>query len=572
MDFSSPQSSDFRKLANQFSISVKIVEKDITEGKKNWLIEIEDKGTGISSEDLKFLMNTGSSMNNKERSKIIDSMPLWMKPSGTFGIGFQSIFMLTDLVTIETKSYFNEEFQTIELNSPNSEKDGDILIKKKKTTHSLKPGSKIKIVHKTKAIPDRYSIKSDHTNANRIARNYDPFTHESLDIELGKIFDEVFDFSHKCPFPVQLKVNGHEIATSQDQLRQFDFYDDPTALELKVNNEGSNRWGLLTYYKNQKAENSLRDIKFIGFEINIHRDKASKVLTLNRNKIRPEYNKLLLKDFFQSAFRLFINNFATLFVSEKEQIAGSMFLNFYSEIESVKEFDIKPFNAWEKHEIVFNKKSFGMKRLLESIETLKLVYDSRFDFQLGDKYEISGNELTITLKGSKPNFDYTDFFLFKAKDYFTSIMKTTNPEKNVKEVYFTKQPQASPISDVDLLAILKNIKKGYTSARSIIPCTDKYFELRIKDEAHEPYVYHYELDGNVYLPYPKMLSPFISEEGIDGRNQLILALNDKIYEWVFVNRYDLSVTLDDIKEAYTRFVKNCDLTELNREEEIDWHK
>ena len=47
-----------------------------------------------------------------------------------FGIGFQSIFMLTEQVKLETKSFFTEEFQVIELNSPNSAKDGGILVQK----------------------------------------------------------------------------------------------------------------------------------------------------------------------------------------------------------------------------------------------------------------------------------------------------------------------------------------------------------------------------------------------------------------------------------------------------------
>ena len=105
------------------------------------------------------------------KANIIDEMPVWMKPSGTFGIGFQSIFMITDVVMIETKSYHNEEFQTIELNSPNSYKDGDILLVKNTSNHFVKPGTKISINYKEKAIADKYSIKSQHRLSLRQAHN-----------------------------------------------------------------------------------------------------------------------------------------------------------------------------------------------------------------------------------------------------------------------------------------------------------------------------------------------------------------------------------------------------------------
>ena len=62
------------------------------------------------------------------------------------------------------------------------------LFKRSKTNHSVKPGTKISLNHKIKAIPDGYSVKLNNGYANRIVNNFDPFTHESFDIELGKSF------------------------------------------------------------------------------------------------------------------------------------------------------------------------------------------------------------------------------------------------------------------------------------------------------------------------------------------------------------------------------------------------
>jgi hypothetical protein len=297
-DFSTPQSKDFLELIKSYPIQIRIEQKGVENEFQNWEIEIKDNGTGISSNDLKFLMNTGSSSKNHERTRIIESMPSWMRPSGTFGIGFQSVFMLTDLVTIETKSFSDEEFQIIKLCSPNSSRDGDILIQKRKTSHTEKPGTKIVFNHKIKAVPDRISVNFNNKNAHRIWNNYDPFSHDSLDVELGKIYDEIFDFTNKCSIPVKLKVSEEDIKTTSS-YEKFAHFDVENALELNIYSD--DKYKTRIFYKNQEVESKI-DINFLRFEVNIHKDKASQVLTLNRNKIQSEYENefeeyfLLLKN------------------------------------------------------------------------------------------------------------------------------------------------------------------------------------------------------------------------------------------------------------------------------------
>ena len=105
---------------------------------------------GLSSNDLKYLINAGSSSKNLSKSNIVDNMPKWLRPSGIFGIGFQSIFQLTEEVNIETKDFENEQYQKITLHSPESLKNGAILLEKKDSNHSIKPGSKIIFKYKTK--------------------------------------------------------------------------------------------------------------------------------------------------------------------------------------------------------------------------------------------------------------------------------------------------------------------------------------------------------------------------------------------------------------------------------------
>jgi hypothetical protein len=564
-DLSSPNSVDFDGIKDDFPVHININEKSVIGQEKVWEFNITDKGTGLSTYDLGFLMSTGSSSRNRKRLNLIDEMPLWLRPSGIFGIGFQSIFMLTEQVKLETKSFFTEEFQIIELNSPNSAKDGGILVQRVKTNHKTKPGTKLSFEHRTKAIPERWSIKGEQKNASRIARNYDPFSHESLDIELGKVFDEIFDFTSKSHISIKLFVNGKEIDTHSNK-NKFKYFEIENSLELNIySGAKETNWRAITYYKNQKAENNLK-CRFLGFELNIHKDKASKVLELNRNKIRPEYDRELNRQFWISSFKVITENFNEIFDNDESKKLGSMFLNYYHEkFEFLTQFDVKKFNQWENLEIKIGDTNHRIKDLLNTIDSLKIIYDQRISSHIRDFYEINNNQISISLRGGSPSYDYTVFLLGKFGKIMTSIEKVEDVETNLKLVIFCKTEQKSPVEQSEIKRILINTKTNVYSSRCIIPCLEKYFKLRLNANAHEAYVYHYKFDYYLDLQYPKMLSPYISVEDGNDKAELQLALNEKLHDWVFTNRYDDKTTLEEIKGFYQKFIDEFKIEELNKD-------
>jgi hypothetical protein len=551
-NFAVPSSKEFLSIIGNYPIEVNITDKGTELGWKNWEIIIEDKGTGISTHDLKFLMSTGSSSKNIEKHNIIARMPAWMRPSGTFGIGFQSIFMLTDMVTIETKSFFTEEFQIIELNSPNSDKDGDILIQRKKTSHVVKPGAKFIISHKTKAIPDRYSIKTDHENASRIAHNFDPFSHKSLDIELGKILDEVLEFSEKSYFPVSLTVESNPLETKNQRPKKFDYFDDATGLELKISCQNTKFGGrCFTYYKNQKAENNV-SITFLDIEVNIHKEKASEVLTLNRNKIKGEFYGVFLNELFVSLFKIIIKNFDEIFTSNEGKAIGSMFLNYYTD-ETLKDYDIKIFNQWQDFTIIVGKSEMPMINILNSATKITVMYDFNMNpGRTNDKYTFNDNELFLELDGGS-SYNYTSFFLNQVQELFKCV-SLGSEENNKVSIVYTKGEQKSIVTKEDMEKIIQGLLTNPSSARAIIPCIEEFSALRLADDCREPYVYHFYFNHSFNIPYPKMLSPFVRKEHQKWEKSINVVLNEKVINWVFDNRFSLKTTKKDIVEGYEKFL------------------
>lgn len=83
------------------------------------IITIEDSGIGIEKECLDVISNLGSGWKKRKRyGKYIPQMPGWMKPTGGFGIGIQSAFMMTDTVRIETKTREESMGRCIRLENP----------------------------------------------------------------------------------------------------------------------------------------------------------------------------------------------------------------------------------------------------------------------------------------------------------------------------------------------------------------------------------------------------------------------------------------------------------------------
>lgn len=96
-------------------------------GEKEEVVSIEliDKGIGIDKECIDAISNIGSGWKKRKKyAEYLNTMPMWLKPTGGFGIGMQSGFMITDAIQIETKCENEPKGRKIGLYS--EKKDGRI--------------------------------------------------------------------------------------------------------------------------------------------------------------------------------------------------------------------------------------------------------------------------------------------------------------------------------------------------------------------------------------------------------------------------------------------------------------
>ncbi|MBX2904454.1 MAG: ATP-binding protein [Taibaiella sp.] len=552
-DFLLPDWNTFIELAGNYPITVNLDEIEIKNNIKRWSIEIEDCGTGISAEDLKFLMNTGSSNKNRKKARIIESMPYWIRPSGVFGIGFQSVFMLTDRVVVETKSFFDEIFQTIELNGPHSKRKGDILIKRSRTDHSKKPGTKLSMIFESEIEPRYWSVKIDDGHAYSMLHSYDPFTHTSLDIETGKIIDEVLSFSRKSRIPIKLLMNGKLLQKSTLRDNHFNYFDEQTSMELNV--VGIKPFERIantrTYYKGQEVDNNWH-IEFLSFEVNIHQDKASDILTLNRNKIKSESNQHLKDQFFKASFNVILKNFNLIFNDLSSRAVASMYLDYYSDSANMpKEVDSLDF--WKTYEIEISGRNVSIKDISEWVDKLSIICIDGGDSLRDPKVDLVDSHFIITTRSIYMLGSVQKFILSKLLKKFNKARFTEDKENQKTTVVFTFDNVDFYHTDEELYCAIEKQHNGYYYSRFFIPCIAEFASLRLRDNAHRPYIQPFQFVDGVNFPFPKMLSPFLNEFHGTGVKKMTTKLNDSLYEWVYENRYNSETSLEQIKSAYAAF-------------------
>lgn len=116
----------FEKILSEKKIQVRLEEaynknKSICndKGTINYKFSVQDYATGMSLDDLAKLLNVGSE-SIMQRKTTLKVMPDWAKPSGFFGIGFQTVLKMCNRVVITTKKIDNPCYE-LEVNKDKNE-------------------------------------------------------------------------------------------------------------------------------------------------------------------------------------------------------------------------------------------------------------------------------------------------------------------------------------------------------------------------------------------------------------------------------------------------------------------
>lgn len=105
-----------QKVYEDYAIEVRII---MDENNQQVILEVFDHGIGMEEGCINAISKIGAGWRErKEYNSEIPKMPKWLRPTGGFGIGIQSAFMVTDTVEICTKADSESQAHKITLTSP----------------------------------------------------------------------------------------------------------------------------------------------------------------------------------------------------------------------------------------------------------------------------------------------------------------------------------------------------------------------------------------------------------------------------------------------------------------------
>ena len=418
-------------------------------------------------------------------------MPSWMRPSGTFGIGFQSIFLIADnKVTVKTQKYGKEETLILELYNPAGKENGAILVKRLKDS-LINCGTEISFDVKLSKDFD-YSVNCRDKFAIKEICSYDFVKSDSFDYLAGKICDEIYNFSKMSHIPIQFVYKEEEQTLVSKCNFKNCFYDPETGLSVSLQCMSDNvKMGL--YYRNQYVENFNLELPFLNFCINILDGDAKNILTLNRNDVQSSAEYKLRQNIIKSTCRLLIDLIGKDCneIKEKKTLVDAYLLT--NELFVKKETDFKIGNEWENINIMSSDgTSYTIGKLLNA-QKVTCIHHSSIHFRLNDKLVIINDfecnnkeELLIFLR-------YVLHTRFKWFMY------------SLEGIVFTKDKIEDIIKD-DVLTYEKWYKELLyshpLSARKVMPCLDKYKELEVDIHSGD-----FTFSG-YGLTYPKMIEAY----------------------------------------------------------------
>lgn len=555
----------FEKERKKYSIKVFISHStsSLQNDKINWELKIADQGIGMSLEDIKVLTQIAIDKANTKKHKIIQKMPEWMKPSGTFGIGFQSIYLLADIVHIKTHQINSEHTYDLTLYNPIKEKEGLILLKTD-NDYSPQQGTEIEFTLTVEKIPQSWSVSIGNNSVWGVLNAYDFVSYESLDIDIAKIIDAIIQFSYVSDIPVIIYDENNKIFDSATNIHNF-FKENPNTYFSKNHNieviplfaEDKKRHINQTYYRGQNVKYTNK-LRFADFIINILAGDAKDILTLSRNEIQNSYVGILREKIISVTIEYIIEKYDKL--SADEQKWASMFINYYAnEDRSVPEHYFLKYNMWEEHTIPFCENIEEGKTLKEISAYKKIIFrqvEPAFWSNESNKKTIPSlkieNDNTIILY-----YDYNSddiFFLHKIiseNHVYTSIDFYEDNGKK-QEIIFSKHKIDNVIGDMSTwLKTYMNANNHY--ARGLMPCPENYKKLAINIDDCKGIL------SNVYCGYlvyrgPVMVCPYIRKyENISCTGLEYNTADEKLFSFVYEHRADEAITIDEIKQLYEKF-------------------
>lgn len=532
-------------------------------------IVVRDQGIGMGYEDLKYLTHIGTSSQNKEKQDMVKSMPYWMRPSGVFGMGFQSVFLLTDKVLLKTRKWGCEDVIELELYHPLKNRSGLVLKKETYKDSSFKIGTSVEFDIRLKKEPKTVSFYNNDYITRQILILYDFASDKVMEVDWGRILDSICRFGESSYSRLNLYLDGVKQLMQQNTRDDWKLLD---STEMEVQMEYSDPTPkIYVYYRGQHVISySPKLPTFFTFHVNILSGTAKDYLTVDRKSIISESEKIV-KEKIAKSIILFLNEkFDSLDSDQKPKAAAMMkwYEDIYKAQEQLDKEDWKDFCI------------YGYEEGLDDCSLGKLCKKTIRDLIEYDEVEFLNDCRQLKFRSSEHDDSFLVlwdldkdsefcFLLHEIKCFYTQV---TYEETCLRLTKIKPQSSISfSLSDETAkIRLMKEYLDNGTTARDMCYCEPNYRKLMIVDETKRHRIYN-QLKY-LGIEYDYMVSPYkrtdcLCVDGVNWRFQKMeYYVDETLIDYVYDHRADESVTKEEIRTLYAEYKKEYDpiVEEINK--------
>lgn len=563
---------------------------------------MEDYGIGVTNETVKAICNVGNSyFSRKKLNNEIKEMPLWLKPTAGFGIGLQSIFLLSEQFTII--SCVNGE--CIEVTFESRVKEGYVHVLK--SEKRIIPGTEIHIKLKKSAEKLTYGLFG--RTANYLDKEYDLFSLDNKTVHF-KLTDTIGDNCKNTMFPINIYRENEKIETSnlvpfafekteleknclyENYLFKYDFneiklWDKEHCIYFKFNLNQSPRM-FNSQYKFKGMEIKFKKsprYRGISYEMDIYGLDTKETISLNREEIRSDAGKKI-NEYIEEAFKIFkeimkknLKEIKELMSYDNADDIKDRLYSFWACLNSDEKIEVLDYGIYKEVErnirVLKNNEedkveigNVDFKDLVKNIDNVGYVNLPMW----GNNSSIQEKEEIVIEKLQEKNIKIAKRFIVIDETFLEEIKKFNVKDiDNMDDHHFLYWLSQKAKGCLELnnngiknyllgLLIKKNEKKElFAQARISIPAF-KIYEKISTLESRFPWV-----EGDCFGGIDSIISPFLNsdlenmkrmscEYFIDG----IVNRDDfkRLVEYI-MERQESKTKKEDIVELYKKLIKEC---------------
>ena len=520
-----PASSELTAIMAHYPITVQCSFK---EGSTEVLhLRISDCGVGIDLNSLRYMLNVGSSSKNAVKRNIIEEMPMWYKPSGTFGIGLQSCYLITNKFSMTTKGRVSNECLEIQFSKKHHK---TVIIKK--LTSQIPYGTTFDAAIKIEQFPKRISTPG-FFGEDDISLQLGQYDFTNAESTLGfyehiHILEAIRDFGANSPVPIIF--DGELVPKEEAQ-----YFSKKTSVSIaNISFSSNSRSNLITAFRGQPFECKHLNIDMISGHFDFHGHLAPAMLSYNRDSALSDAHGLIEDEIVTTVLEYIEFHFERIPEEERPNAAAFYYLHSYPFRDFPGNFRK---SLWHFKLHFKDNAEIKLSKVVSDVKSGQIPYLTQQGLQ-GDAPE------SLTLRyGARSTLPILVRILREQGYFYKMVMEE---ESGGSYKYIWSEAEGPIIEGYALLRSMarRNVLAHGFGKRTLFPCWGEFQALAVSNDI--PWARRIASD---YAECDYLVLPCSSD-----KHGYKVDLDEIFEEWVFTKLLNKDITRPRMHDLYQKLV------------------